>query len=283
VGDKPAVRDLIKELGYEADVADKTPEAVTKGRASADFDWLLVHRGVADGDFLHVYSQLRQQYDLAVMPMVIVATKEREKTVQKLVGKDPGVLILPEEKFKAGDELKSLVENHIKNVQGMKLSADERKRMAKVSMDTLSRMAKGDYPGYNVMPALDVIVDQLRSPDNALDAIEILGRLPGKDIQQRLTAIVTNPAGDMKLRIPASIELNRHIHKNGLLVEKKAQDNIKTAHAEAEAGSPLRTQLTITMSTIDRPSAAKTGVDLTKFAPDAPAPKDPPKDKKDEK
>src|ERR1035438_3220853 len=81
----------------------------------------------------------------------------------------------------------------------------ERKDFAKVSMDTLWRMARGEIQGYNVMPALDVIRRQLRSPDNALQALEILGRLPGKEIQYQLAAIATDPAQDAKVRLPAAI------------------------------------------------------------------------------
>jgi hypothetical protein len=192
--------------------------------------------------------------------------------VQKFISNDPGVAVIGENKFVAGDDLKNLVENLVKTVQVAKLSPAERKEFSKVSMDTLWRMARGDISGYNVMPALDVIVDQIRNPEYAVEALEILGRLPGKEVQYRLAAIARDSARDVKLRIPATIELNRHLHKNGVLLDKKLQADLKLAYAAAEEGTPLRTQLTITMSTLVRPSPAATGTDLFLFRPDPPIP-----------
>ena len=79
-------------------------------------------------------------------------------------------------KLAANDELKNLIENQIKNVQYAKLSADERQRFAKVSMDTLKKMALGEIQGYDVRPAVAAVKTQVRSPAFSLDAIETLGR-----------------------------------------------------------------------------------------------------------
>jgi len=279
-GDEAKVRQVVKDLGYEAVLAKNTKEALDKGRATADYELLILNRGLADNELASAYSQLHNQYDLGALPMVIVVAKGRESAVQKYVGNDPGVLVLGENRFAPGDDWKNQVETLVKNVQVAKLSAAERKEFSKVSMDTLWRMARGDITGYNVMPALDVILDQIRNPDYAVEALEILGRLPGKDVQYRLANIVNNNATDAKLRIPAAIELNRHIHKNGVLLDKRQQADLKQAFAAAAEGTPLRTQLTITMSTLVRPSAAVTGADLFQFRPDVAAP---PKEKEDEK
>ncbi len=273
-GQDPAVRDLVKTLGYEAMIARKTNDAVELIKKSADYDLMILHRGAPELDFPFVLAQLRQHYDLASMPMVIVVAKGREKIVQKQVGKDPNVIIITEDKFEAGDDLKNLVETHIKKVQVVKLTEAERKEFAKFSMDTLWRMGRGEIEGYNVLPALDIIVKQLDSKDYALEAIEIIGRLPGKDMQYRLADIVGDPGRDLKMRMPAVLELNRHIRQNGLMIDRKQQADLKQAHQDAAEDSPLRAQLTVTLSTITRTSAAKTGADLTKFRSDPPPPKE---------
>jgi CheY-like chemotaxis protein len=272
IGQEPAARQIAKDLGYEADVARKTHEAVEKGKASADYDLVILHHGMPGAEFPFVYTQLRKDFDLGGLPMIVVVEKSREKAVKKFVAKDAGVLVIPEEQFKAGDDFKKIVEEHFKKADIVKLTPAERKDFSRVSMDTLWRMAHGEIQGYNVLPALDVVKRQLRSPENALQALEILGRLPGKEIQYQLAAIATDPAQDAKVRLPAAIELNRHMQKNGVQLDKKQLADLKEAHKESAEGTPFRAQLNVTISMIARPTAPRTGADLLRFSPDAPAP-----------
>ena len=208
--------------------------------------------------------------------MIVVVDKAREKAVSKFVAKYPNVVVITEDKFKADDDLKALVETQQKNVQIAKLTQDERKLFSKVSMDVFWRMARGEMQGYNLTPALDVIAAQVGSPESAVQALEILGALPGKDVQYRLMGIVTDPMRE-QLRLPAAMELTRHMQKNGVLLEKKQLDELRLLTKETAEGTPLRAQLNVAVTLFARASAPKTGADLFKFRPDQPAP---PKEKK---
>jgi tetratricopeptide (TPR) repeat protein len=276
LGQEPAVRDVVKGLGFDP-VARKTGEAVDKGKANADFDLVILHRGMTEAEFPIAYGHLRKNLDVGGLPMLVVVDKAREKAVTKFVAKDPGVLVITEAQFKAEDELKDALDKLAKNAFVAKLSPAERKEFSKASMDTLWRMARGEIKGYDITPALDTILDQLNSKDYAVEAVEILGRLPGKQIQYKLAGIVTDPARD-KLRLPASMELNRHMQANGVLLDPKLLGELKLAQQGAAEGTPLRVQLNVTASLIARTTAAKTGGELWRFQPDAPAA---PKEKKE--
>ena len=276
--EQPA-RKTVKGLGYEAEVARGTADAVNKGKASADYDLVVLHRGMPEAEFAFAYAQLRQDFDIGGLPMIVVVDKSREKAVKKFTAKDAGVVVITEDQFQSGDDLKKTVDDLFKKAQIVKLTAAERSDFAKLSMDTLWKMARGEISGYDVTPALQVIKDQLRSPDNALRALEILGRLPGKEIQYQLAGIVSDTDLDAKMRVPAVLELNRHMQKNGVQLDKKQVANLQSAATQAAEGTVLRTQLNVTVSMISRTTGAKTGADLFKFRPDAPAP--PKEDKKD--
>ncbi len=280
-GNEPPARQAVKELGYESVIAKNANDAINKARASADYDLIVLGRGVADGDFPLVYAKIRKEYDLGGLPMIIVTDKAREKLVKKLVAKDANVAVLVEERFQ-GDELKAAHDTIHKNAQIVKLTPNERKVFAGASMDFLWRMAKGEYRGYDISPAVNVVTDQLINPEYAVPAIEILGRIPGKENQYRLAGIVSEPKND-KLRDPAAMELNRHIHANGLALDRKQIADLKTAHKEAPQESFLRSQLNVTMSLIDRPGLSRTGADLFNFRPDPPAPPPAPKEKEEKK
>jgi hypothetical protein len=247
-------------------------DAVVQGQASADYDLIILHRGMADQDFPHIYAQLQQNYDLGGLPMVVVVQKAREKVVRKLVATNPNTLVITEDKFKPDDVLKAGVEALIKNAQIAKLTPAERKEFSQFSMYKLWQMGRGELQGYDITPALDVIIAQLKSPDDAVAALEIMGRQPGKNIQNRLAALVGDGKNDIKLRMPAVIELNRHLQRNGVLIDKRLQNELKLAQKEAADGSPIRAQLNVTVSMMTRVTAPKTGADLIKFRPDAPAP-----------
>jgi CheY-like chemotaxis protein len=273
VGKEPAARQIAKDLGYEAVLARKTNEAIDKGKGSADFDLVILHRGMPDAEFPFVYGQIRKDADLGGLPMIVIVDKAREKAVQKFVAKDPGTVVITEANFQAGDDLKNLVEDFFKSAHVVKLTPAERKLFATISMDTLWRMARGEIQGYDVRPALGVIKAQTRSPDYGLAALEILGRLPGREIQSLLARIVGDQQEDLKvLRMPAVMELNRHMQTFGVQISKKQAEELKQAASEAAEGSPFRTQLNITASLISRSNAPQTGAELIRFRPDAPPP-----------
>lgn len=212
--------------------------------------------------------------------MLIVVDKAREKIVKKLVAKEKNVAVITEDRFQAGDDLKAEIEALFKKAQIVKLTPEERAEFSKRALGSLYSMATGAYKGYNVLPALDVVIDQLRVPDRAPMAIEILGRLPGKENQYRLAGLATDPMHE-KLRPFIAFELNRHLRENGVQLDPKQIAELKLAHAEAPEGTPARTELNKTMSIIARPTTARTGVDLFKFRPDAPAPAKEKEEKKD--
>jgi hypothetical protein len=273
VGKEPAARQVVKDLGYEAVLARKTNEAIDQGKESADFDLVILHRGIPDAEFPFVYGQIRKDVDLAGLPMIVIVDKAREKAVKKFLATDPGAVVITEERFQAGDDVKNLVEDLFKSAQVVKLTPAERKLFATISMDTLWRMARGEIQGYDVRPAFGVIKAQTRSPDYGLSALEILGRLPGREVQSLLARIVGDPQEDLKaMRTPAVMELNRHMQTFGVQIGKKQVEDLKQAAGQAAEGSPFRTQLNVTVSLIARSNSPQTGAELIRFRPDAPPP-----------
>ena len=81
------------------------------------------------------------------------------------------------------------------------------------------------------------------------------------------------------MREPAAWELNRHMQKFGVQIDRKQQDNLKAAAKLAPEGTFLQAQLNVSISLITPPTATKTGTDLFNFRPDVPAP--PPKKEKE--
>jgi hypothetical protein len=273
-------RQIVGDIGLEPVLADKSKKAVNEGRSSADYDLVILHRGMPEKDFPFVYAQLKKDADLSGLPMIVIADKGRENAIKKFTARD-NVVVVPEDRFKSGDELKAYVEEAFKKAKAVQLTQAERKLFATNSMDALWRMAKGEIAGYDVMPALDVIKTQVRSPEYGMAALEILGRLPGRDLQALLARIVADPNEDLKqMRLPAVFEMNRHMQRYGVLIDKNQIADLRDANRAAAEGTPLRKELNVTLSMLNRSNAPRTGAELLKFRPDPPAA---PKEKEKEK
>jgi hypothetical protein len=226
-------------------------------------------------------AQIRGAADYGNLPIFILAPKGAEVALEKMAARHRHVKVVPEAILLMGDDLKNQIEDALRETAGAKLSAAERAEFAKVSMDYLWRMARNEIPGYDVRPAQRAVMAALRSPETATEALEILSRLPGAEPQSRLAGIVTD-AGQDKLRLPAAMELNRHLQKFGLQLDRQQVAQIKQAYKEA-GDAQLKAQLAITLGAFG-PSANLTGSRLIEFRPDSPAPQQPmPPEKKEEK
>jgi hypothetical protein len=135
-------------------------------------------------------------------------------------------------------------------------------------------MAKGEVTGYDVKPALPAIVHALQAESTALPAIELLGRIPGAEPQQRLAALVLD-AKRPKLRLAAAVELNRNVQRYGqVLTQALLPDQFRQLRALADnaAEDPaLRTQVALLIGRMGG-TPQQTGVRLYRFTPDAVAP-----------
>ena len=273
------VRQGFKESGLTPVLSKNIKEALEKFGSTADIDVIFLH-GSAAQELPFAIAQIRGNADHGNVPIFLLAGKDQEYALGKMAGRYRHVKVMPEALLLMGEELKDQIEEALTESAGAKLSAAERKEFAKVAMDWLWRMARNEITGYDVRPAQDAVSAALRSPETATEALEILGRLPGVEPQARLAGVALD-AGQDKLRIPATMELNRHVQKYGLMLNRVQISQLKQAHREA-ADPQLKAQLAITLGALG-PSANLTGSRLIQFRADPPAPPPLPEEKKGEK
>jgi hypothetical protein len=271
-------RQQLKACGFDAEIASKLPEAFDKLRESTDYDAILIHTAVPEKELPFVLGQFRADYTHGALPILLVADgKEQQAKLQKLARKYRAVEVIPETLLAMPDEIKMRIEALGKGSQGAKLTVEERKEFSKAALDALWRMTRGDVKGYDARAAEPAILAALRSPDSALLALEILGRLSGAETQHRLAAITLDPARG-KLRAPAAKELNRHVQTFGLLLDKKIVADLKASYQSTDDAA-LKGELAVAMGLIRTPTPQQTGAQLSQFRPDPPPP---PMEKKEE-
>jgi DNA-binding response OmpR family regulator len=278
--DKAAeVRQQLKAAGYNGTVVRDLKEAFAKLRTSADYDLVLLGPTLALKDLPFVLAQLRGDADQGGLPIFIVSDREKDDNLARLSRKYRGVHVMSTPALSLTEELKTRIESAVKSDQGAKLTAEERKDFSQSSLDALWRMARGEYPGYDIRPAEPALVEALRSPDMAALALEVLGRLPGSENQHRLAGLVLDE-GRGKLRAPAARELVRHIQKFGLLLDPKYANDLKTSYKTA-TDPTLKGELAVITGLMRTPTAQQNGAQLFQFRPDVPPPPAPPMEKKE--
>src|SRR5262249_49942544 len=139
------------------------------------------------------------------------------------------------------------------------------------------RMATGEVPGYDVRPAEAAILQALRSDELANPAIEAAGRLPGRNAQRELAAVVLDNARRPELRTKAAEELTRHIQQYGLVLmpdQTKALQDLFAATTDAK----LKGSVALVIGAM-RPDRRQSGERLRTYTPTVPAPAPPPKER----
>jgi hypothetical protein len=315
------LRKAVQEAGFQPEFAGNAKEAFEQLHRAADIDAILIHYTAPESELPYFLTQLRTDTDVGLLPVLLIAPPERlrpedketdvlsrqqfQNNLAQLADRHRNVWVIPEAAAATADQLKSQLENYLKlavlppalartSAAGSprpeqyardlkaQLSAAERKQYAREALNDLRRMTTGELTGYDVLPAESAVVQALRSDDLAVTAVEVLGRLPGAEPQQRLAAIVLDPKRG-KLRVPAALELNRQAQKYGLVLSQ-ALDAGRLQQLRAIADNPaedaaLRTQVALLVGRMGM-SARESGVRLYQFTPEAPAPPAPaPKEK----
>ena len=261
------IRKLVKGMGFEPVMVSSVKEAFENLNRSADFDVILV-TSAAGPDFPFTLSQFRGDQDSGRLPLLILADKKYRDRLQRLTKGQHNTWVVPEVLTTMPDDFKTEIEQRIKESAGAKLSAKERQLFTRQALDDLWRMARGEIAGYDVRPAGEALVQVLTNPDLAVQAIEVLGRLPGNDAQQRLAGLVLVPALG-KLRLPAAMELNRHIQKNGVALQNQQIKGLRAAFNDPKESPEMKAQLALVMGSL-RPRPSVTGTRLFEFQPAPP-------------
>jgi hypothetical protein len=289
------LRKQVKAAGFDPVVARDLKEAFAALHQAADIDVILVHHKVPEVELPYVLAQLRADREGGLLPLLFVAPVKREGVYSRLEERNRNVWVLPEAFLRDPAELKTRLEEAVKLAtapdavaraseqqkvwlredllkrKGQKLSDAERKQFATESLDALWKMARGQIKGYDVRAAEPAIVDALRNPDTATQAIEILTTFPGNQTQQRLADMVLDAKGG-KRRVTAALALNQHVQKNGLDLTGNQLALLRQLYAAKGVDPNLRTQLAVLMGSM-RTTAEQTGDRLYRFDPSRPAPK----------
>src|SRR5262245_29104793 len=282
----PPLRQALAKAGFDTQTAATIKQAFEHLHKSADFDVLMLYDNAGD-DLTHAIHQLRTDRDYAATPLFLIARdpyqklddpKEPERKLdpvkaarydylKRLAARHRNTWVLTE--FEAsGPNVKTVLEQRIRETSGANLTTEERKVFQGASLDTLWRMARGEIAGYEFAAAKDAAAPLVTHPELGFLAIEFLGRCPGPEVQKRLAMVVLDRKLG-KLRNAAARELNRHVQKHSFVLTRDQLAGLRDRYKDAAEDPDLREQLAILMG--GQPSTAiQSGNRLNQFVPDPP-------------
>jgi hypothetical protein len=289
----PDLRKALKGAGFDAVITPRAKDALQTLSAAADIDIVLIHHALGLEELPFLLGHIRSDRNTGLLPVLVTYPADGKERLARAVRQYRSVWLVPEGMLAMPEELKGRLEEamklavapeHVSQLhpvqrawveailakrEGVKLSNQERRLFAQEAMDTLEAMAKGEIRGYDLQPMRGTFIKLMASPDLGPQAIEVVGRLPGGEAQQRLAELAASPAGG-KLRLAAAKELNRSIRQNGLLLGRQQIAAVKRAFANPKENGDLRAELALVIGTLG-PDSRLTGVRLRNYVPDLPA------------
>jgi len=289
------LRNAAKEAGYGSDVAANAKEALELLHNSAAYDAILLNNGMPDSELSFALTQLRADQDAGRLPLLLIASPAKEAEMTLIAQRTRNGFVLPEVWATKGPELKRQIEESIKFAsapeslrrapeeqqawlqdqvrggKGQAVSEQEKKRFARDALDWFAQMARGELPGYDLMPAKNALRQALNSKEMAVQALRIIARYPTVETQQWLAGILFNEER-ADLYVLAAQELNRHIQKNGLVLTAYQISQLQQLEQKTDVSTPLRGELAIVIGTL-RTTPQITGSRLLSFRPEAGPPK----------
>jgi CheY-like chemotaxis protein len=288
------LRNAAKEAGYESDVVPNAKEALELLHASAAYDAIILNNGMPDGELPFALTQLRADQDAGELPLLLIASSAKQTEMMAVAERKRNCFVLPEAWAINGSELKREIEDAVKlaaqpeplrkapeqqqtwlqyavrRAKGQAVSEQEKKRFAREALDWFAQMARGELPGYDLLPAKYALLQALNNEEMAVQALRIIARYRTVEAQQRLAGILLD-GKRANLHVLAAQELNRHIQRNGLVLNADQIKQVQQLEQHGDLAAPLRVELATLIGTL-RTTPQITGSRLLSFRPDAAPP-----------
>jgi CheY-like chemotaxis protein len=267
------VASVLKELGYETDVAGTGPEGFERAAASADVELVVLDPTALRDPWRarDTLSNLRADARTRGIPILVTGGLEVRERERSMLEDFPGVafVVTPIDPALA----KAALERELERQQAQPLSPEQRAKLAAAALETLRSLARrGAGPYTRDLPqATAAVTARLRDPGMGELAAEVLGELPCAEAQRALAACAIDPAMSLEVRRKASDRLAASIRKLGPQVTPDQERKLlETLDLDTEDPA-LRSGLAAVIGAL-KPRAQQSGQRLRQLEP-PPAPR----------
>jgi len=265
------IADAVRQAGYDPVRVHTGREMMRRLHEAADIDLILMDEALPDPGLTSLMAQLRADRNAGGLPILLMVSKpEREAKMKRSMEGYKNVTVILTGFALNPEDLKIALGQRIIDPGAAPISEEEMKASSEKAIRLLARLARGEIPGFDIRSTLDVLAAALRSgrlsPEAQKDAVEVLGRIPGKKAQGELANVVLDSKNGVKVRMAATTELVRHIQKHGPALSRELIGNLEIMQARPDLDPALRGSVALLMGSL-RPDSRTAGERLLRFQP----------------
>jgi hypothetical protein len=206
---------MLRELGFEADVAATGRLLLKMALARSDYEFLLVSDVIDSPPFRELIQQLRHVPETAGLPVALLARGPYFSDAQDLTASDAKTLAFP--KPHDLNTVTVIVRRLLGLSQPNPVTAEERLRQASEALDILRRLASGGrtYAFYELLPLAPTLESALETPQLSAPAAEVLGLMGTPQAQTALVEFASRNERSLPQRRAAGKALVDAIGRQG--------------------------------------------------------------------
>lgn len=198
----------------------------------------------------------------------------REDQLRRYVSPWPNITVIPPAVAVDARVLLPLLQARLSDPANPVLTAKEMKNYAERSIELLARMARGEIPGYEVVPAGPSVLEALRgptrlTPKGQIFALDIAARLKSEEAQTVLVNVLADAKRPNAVRIAAANALIRGIQQFGPLLTRAQARAVADLYTQEKLDETLKTNVALVLGSL-RPSARRSGDLLLQYQPPMP-------------
>ena len=290
---------LLASIGFDVVQVRTGQDAIRRLLKSADVDFVAMDSAVAGNELVDTLSAFRSDARLAGLPVRLIHTPKAREEFQSTMSEARlrrstyQTTMLREDEEKeviAAARRVELLTADLKNVkvitgpvsasilrtafvqdaatESKPLTDAEKKHYALRAIELFHAMATNPASGFDLRPADRTIRQALRNPDLAKIAVDVVGRLPSRDAQIDLVALVLDSKAPAELRLAAAENLRGHIQRNGGMLTAAQLQNLDSIKVDPK-DAVLRAKVADVVGAI---SGAKLGERMQNYNPSIAAP-----------
>ncbi|MFN0051893.1 MAG: HEAT repeat domain-containing protein [Planctomycetales bacterium] len=248
---------FLRELGYEPLVFLSGREAFRAAATRGDVELVVLHPNLIRWALSETLANLRADSRTAGIPIVIHSPADLRMRMQSYSGRYQ--LVSAVSLATTPEDFELQVQPILKRLPVPPMTPAQRSTLRKDAVWWLAHIASGRRTRvFDISPAEQELTEALSDPQLAAHALDALGEIASRRVQQQMAQIVLNPQGNAELRRAAALRVAFHIQRFGLLLDRETIDSLHQAWNDNQQTAEIRTALGSVIGSL-KPDAALVG------------------------
>jgi DNA-binding response OmpR family regulator len=246
---------MLREQGYEADLATNGRDTFQMATRSPDYEFALVHMAIAQPNVEDLLAQFRRDKRSIMLPVGLVTIGDRTQPAARLAEyAQPATYLVPPAGLAPLErESRMLLSKWGRNL----VPAEVRLAQGEAMLDRIVQLASSSQKVFTLTEVRPAVEQALLNPSMAVRAALVLGHLGAPSGQQALVALAGRSTQPMAVREAAVTAFEGSVLRHGLLLtSEEVRSQYERYNINAGRDRDLHRMLASILDVIEGRSAA---------------------------